>query len=88
MVNEGEDSDLTDPFNDLLEVGLRYISLVAKEAHSHSQHATYKFWRALLNKAYELLDKVRNLSHPPLLIIVQNRYWLLIHTRIMSTLLK
>lgn len=56
MVNA--DADHSKSFNGILEVGLRYISLVAKEAERHSEQPTAKFWRALLHKVYEILDKV------------------------------
>lgn len=56
VVNTEE--DVVASFNKLLEVGLKYISLVAKETERHSQQATAKFWRALLHRGYEILDKV------------------------------
>lgn len=57
MVNA--EADLSGSFNHVIEAGLKYISMVAKETEKHSQHLTAKFWRALLHKAYEILDKVR-----------------------------
>jgi len=59
VVNCDEQVDLTADFNGLLEVGLKYISLIAKSADRHSQSPASKFWRALLHKGYEILDKVR-----------------------------
>ena len=53
------EDDLSGSFNHIIEAGLKYISMVAKETEKHSQHLTAKFWRALLHKAYEILDKVR-----------------------------
>ena len=53
------EDDLSGCFNLVIEAGLKYISMVAKETEKHSQHLTAKFWRALLHKAYEILDKVR-----------------------------
>ena len=57
MVNA--EDDLSGSFIHIIEAGLKYISMVAKETEKHSQHLTAKFWRALLHKAYEILDKVR-----------------------------
>ena len=53
------EDDLSGSFIHIIEAGLKYISMVAKETEKHSQHLTAKFWRALLHKAYEILDKVR-----------------------------
>lgn len=57
MVNS-EDVDLTASFNNILETGLQYITSVAKQTEQYSQDQTSKFWRALLHKAYDILDKV------------------------------
>lgn len=53
-----EEDDLAESFNQLIEAGLKYISTVAKESEKHSLLPTAKFWRALLHKSYEILDKV------------------------------
>ncbi|KAM4693779.1 HEAT repeat-containing protein 1 [Discoglossus pictus] len=45
----------------LLEEVLCYIHLVAGSVESHADKPTVKFWRALLNKSYEMLDKVNAL---------------------------
>ena len=42
----------------LLEETLRYIHSVARCVEDNSDKPTAKFWRALLNKAYDVLDKV------------------------------
>jgi U3 small nucleolar RNA-associated protein 10 len=42
----------------LLEETLRYIHSVARCVEENSDKPTAKFWRALLNKAYDVLDKV------------------------------
>jgi len=42
----------------LLEETLRYIHSVARCVEDNSDNPTAKFWRALLNKAYDVLDKV------------------------------
>ncbi|KAJ3608034.1 hypothetical protein NHX12_025084 [Muraenolepis orangiensis] len=45
----------------LLEETLRYIHTVAHCVEDNSDKPTAKFWRALLNKAYDVLDKVNSL---------------------------
>ncbi|XP_075452512.1 HEAT repeat-containing protein 1 [Ascaphus truei] len=45
----------------LLEEVLCYINLVAVSVEGHADKPTVKFWRALLNKSYEMLDKVNAL---------------------------
>lgn len=58
VVNASDSTDLTASFNNLLEAGLQYITLIAKYTEQHAQDQTFKFWRALLHKAYDILDKV------------------------------
>uniref|UniRef100_A0A8B9K3U5 HEAT repeat-containing protein 1 n=1 Tax=Astyanax mexicanus TaxID=7994 RepID=A0A8B9K3U5_ASTMX len=43
----------------LLEENLRYIHMVAQCVEENADQPTTKFWRALLNKSYDVLDKVR-----------------------------
>ncbi|XP_053315982.1 HEAT repeat-containing protein 1 [Spea bombifrons] len=45
----------------LLEEVLCYINLVARSVEGNADKPTAKFWRALLNKSYEMLDKVNAL---------------------------
>ncbi|XP_053567913.1 HEAT repeat-containing protein 1 [Bombina bombina] len=45
----------------LLEEVLCYVHLVAGCVESNADKPTVKFWRALLNKSYEMLDKVNAL---------------------------
>ncbi|XP_031696536.1 HEAT repeat-containing protein 1-like, partial [Anarrhichthys ocellatus] len=45
----------------LLEEILRYIHGVARCVEDNADKPTAKFWRVLLNKAYEVLDKVNSL---------------------------
>ncbi|XP_017294030.1 HEAT repeat-containing protein 1 isoform X2 [Kryptolebias marmoratus] len=45
----------------LLEDVLRYIQSVARCVEENADKPTAKFWRVLLNKAYEVLDKVNAL---------------------------
>ncbi|KAG9461992.1 hypothetical protein GDO78_015181, partial [Eleutherodactylus coqui] len=45
----------------VLEEVLCYIKLVAGSVEANADKPTVKFWRALLNKTYELLDKVNAL---------------------------
>ncbi|KAM8947887.1 HEAT repeat-containing protein 1 isoform 2-T2 [Pelodytes ibericus] len=45
----------------LLEEVLCYINLVAGSVERNADKPTAKFWRALLNKSYEMLDKVNAL---------------------------
>lgn len=43
----------------LLETVLGYINTVAQSVEKNADKLTVKFWRALLSKAYDMLDKVR-----------------------------
>ncbi|XP_037366275.1 HEAT repeat-containing protein 1 isoform X2 [Talpa occidentalis] len=45
----------------LLEMVLNYINAVAQSMEKNADKLTVKFWRALLSKAYDLLDKVNAL---------------------------
>lgn len=47
----------------MLEEILRYIHSVARCVEENADKPTAKFWRVLLNKAYEVLDRV-GLSMP------------------------
>lgn len=42
----------------LLEDLLRYIHSIARSVEENANKPTAKFWRVLLNKAYDVLDKV------------------------------
>lgn len=42
----------------LLEDLLRYIHSIARSVEENAMKPTAKFWRVLLNKAYDVLDKV------------------------------
>lgn len=42
----------------LLETVLGYINVVAQTMEKNADKLTVKFWRALLSKAYDMLDKV------------------------------
>lgn len=42
----------------LLEAVLGYINAVAQSVEKNADKLTGKFWRALLSKAYDMLDKV------------------------------
>ena len=42
----------------LLEVLLGYITQVAQSVHRNAGNDTAKFWRALLHRSYDALDKV------------------------------
>lgn len=42
----------------LLETVLGYINAVAQSMEKNTDTLTVKFWRALLSKAYDTLDKV------------------------------
>ncbi|XP_041829297.1 HEAT repeat-containing protein 1 [Melanotaenia boesemani] len=63
MVDGGEDVDASlQPLQQrLLEEILRYIHSVARCAEENADKPTAKFWRVLLNKAYDVLDKVNAL---------------------------
>lgn len=56
-----ESEDLKSLEQGLLEEVLCYINLVARSVEANADKPTAKFWRALLNKTYELLDKVNAL---------------------------
>uniref|UniRef100_A0A8C3TAF6 HEAT repeat-containing protein 1 n=1 Tax=Chelydra serpentina TaxID=8475 RepID=A0A8C3TAF6_CHESE len=45
----------------LLEEVLHYINVVAHSVEENADKPTAKFWRALLNKSYDMLDKVNAL---------------------------
>ncbi|KAG8516602.1 HEAT repeat-containing protein 1, partial [Galemys pyrenaicus] len=45
----------------LLEMVLNYINAVAQSVEKNADKLTVKFWRALLSKSYDLLDKVNAL---------------------------
>uniref|UniRef100_A0AAQ5ZYX5 HEAT repeat-containing protein 1 n=1 Tax=Amphiprion ocellaris TaxID=80972 RepID=A0AAQ5ZYX5_AMPOC len=55
----GDDVDAT--LQPLLEEILRYIHSVARCVEENSDKPTAKFWRVLLNKTYDVLDKVNAL---------------------------
>ncbi|KAK0130715.1 HEAT repeat-containing protein 1 [Merluccius polli] len=54
----------------LLEETLRYIHSVARCVEDNSDKPTAKFWRTLLNKAYDVLDKVNSLLPTDTFIVV------------------
>lgn len=45
-------------FPSLLEEILCYINVVAHSVEENADNPTAKFWRALLNRSYDVLDKV------------------------------
>ncbi|KAK3090239.1 hypothetical protein FSP39_010297 [Pinctada imbricata] len=45
-------------FKLVLERVMEYIPRLTKTMESHSDHPTARFWKAMLHKVYELLDKV------------------------------
>nr|XP_036863197.1 HEAT repeat-containing protein 1 isoform X4 [Manis javanica] len=54
----------------LLETVLGYINTVAQSVEKNEDKLTVKFWRALLSKAYDMLDKVNALLPPETFISV------------------
>ncbi|XP_030196428.1 HEAT repeat-containing protein 1 isoform X1 [Gadus morhua] len=66
----GEDDGLLQLQQSLLEETLRYIHSVARCVEENSDKPTAKFWRALLNKAYDVLDKVNSLLPTDTFIMV------------------
>ncbi|XP_062980420.1 HEAT repeat-containing protein 1 isoform X2 [Elgaria multicarinata webbii] len=61
-VVECEDAEQLKEFEQrLLEDILCYINVVANSVEKNADAPTAKFWRALLNKAYDVLDKVNAL---------------------------
>ncbi|XP_069464033.1 HEAT repeat-containing protein 1 isoform X2 [Ambystoma mexicanum] len=61
VIECGESQELQDMEQRLLEDVLCYINVVANSVEKTSDQPTAKFWRALLNKSYDLLDKVNAL---------------------------
>ncbi|XP_030629489.1 HEAT repeat-containing protein 1 [Chanos chanos] len=55
------ESNLQNLQQSMLEEILRYIHTVARGVEQNSDKPTAKFWRALLNKSYDVLDKVNAL---------------------------
>ena len=68
MEKDGEtsmevDGDTTVPdFQSLVQEGLCYVTKVASVYGAQAQRTSAKFWKALLNKAYDILDKVGTLK--------------------------
>ncbi|XP_072230242.1 HEAT repeat-containing protein 1 [Leuresthes tenuis] len=58
---DGGDASLQQLQQRLLEEILRYIHSVARCVEENADKSTAKFWRVLLNKAYDVLDKVNAL---------------------------
>uniref|UniRef100_A0A8C6E6N7 HEAT repeat-containing protein 1 n=1 Tax=Moschus moschiferus TaxID=68415 RepID=A0A8C6E6N7_MOSMO len=61
VVESGGPQVLTGLEQRLLETVLGYISAVAQSMERNADKLTGKFWRALLSKAYDMLDKVNAL---------------------------
>uniref|UniRef100_A0A452FRY1 HEAT repeat-containing protein 1 n=1 Tax=Capra hircus TaxID=9925 RepID=A0A452FRY1_CAPHI len=61
VVESGGPQVLTGLEQRLLETVLGYINAVAQSVERNADKLTGKFWRALLSKAYDLLDKVNAL---------------------------
>ncbi|XP_059890996.1 HEAT repeat-containing protein 1 isoform X2 [Delphinus delphis] len=61
VVESGGPQVLTGLEQRLLEMVLGYINAVAQSMERNADKLTGKFWRALLSKAYDLLDKVNAL---------------------------
>ncbi|XP_071483190.1 HEAT repeat-containing protein 1-like [Diadema antillarum] len=60
-LTEPESAEMKSLYQKLLEQTLCYITYVAQCIHDNTDPNTAKFWRALLHKAYEVLDKVNSL---------------------------
>ncbi|XP_051250661.1 HEAT repeat-containing protein 1 isoform X2 [Dicentrarchus labrax] len=58
---DADDESLQQLQQRLLEEILRYIHSVARCVEENADRPTAKFWRVLLNKAYDVLDKVNSL---------------------------
>ncbi|KFO77095.1 HEAT repeat-containing protein 1 [Cuculus canorus] len=61
IVECDETEELQELEQRLLEDVLRYINTVASSVEGNVDKPTAKFWRVLLNKSYEMLDKVNAL---------------------------
>ncbi|KAB0395895.1 hypothetical protein E2I00_011019 [Balaenoptera physalus] len=61
VVESGGPKVLTGLEQRLLEMVLGYINAVAQSMERNADKLTGKFWRALLSKAYDMLDKVNGL---------------------------
>lgn len=55
---ENDNQQFQENFQQLIKECLSYVTMVAKVFGSHSNVASGKFWKALLGKVYEILDKV------------------------------
>ena len=47
-------------FSSILETSLSFMTVTAKLSEQHSQDAGGKFWKAVLHRAYDIVDKVNN----------------------------
>lgn len=56
----------------LLEENLRYIHAVALCVEENADKPTAKFWRALLTKSYDVLDKVQSAHHRNSHVLIMN----------------
>ncbi|KAM9831259.1 HEAT repeat-containing protein 1 [Neosynchiropus ocellatus] len=65
-----ENQSLEEQQQILLEEILRYVHQVALRVEENADQPTAKFWRALLNKVYDVLDKVNALLPPDTFITV------------------
>lgn len=61
VAESDDDSSLQPLQQKLLEEVLRYIQSVARCVETNADKPTAKFWRVLLNKCYDVLDKVNAL---------------------------
>ena len=74
---------MTTQFQEFIQECLIYLNVVAKGCGSHSNTAVGKFWRALLSKVYEILDKVNALY----IIFLPFRKWCSKHRHFKDTYL-
>ncbi|XP_074642790.1 HEAT repeat-containing protein 1-like [Tubulanus polymorphus] len=60
--SKGGNEEMVDLYQCMLEEDLQYISQIARCLTDSSDHLpTNKFWKVMLTKAYDILDKVNNL---------------------------
>lgn len=60
-LSEEETSHLQELYQMLLEENLRYAQQVAQSGENNADNTTAKFWKALLHRLYDVLDKVNAL---------------------------
>ncbi|XP_064605769.1 LOW QUALITY PROTEIN: HEAT repeat-containing protein 1-like [Liolophura sinensis] len=61
QVAECEEADMLSYYKELLKTIMEYITKLSRSAEENQSNPTSRFWRALLHKVYDLLEKVVSL---------------------------